>query len=382
MKLYIQRHFLPLVNHPPITTQKSQQLTPFKNYKLDTIMAGSEIGAWTFNEKLMKLTVCPTFQRLMNLPLKNAYSLTELFRLIKFSEPRAVLRAIQRACQSEASFSIELMVNAQSGSSSKWYEIRGKSYRKSGKATTFMGTLTDVTGTKTKQLWANDQLALLSHELKSPLSAIKLYLQRAGKIYTDSNLQDATLFLQKADDQVAAMISLMDDFLSFTAAGNVRMKLYQECFDICALIKGIAAQFQLQHPCYQFKIKAANVLKVIADRRKIAQVMNNYLTNAVKYSPLHSTIEVCCSETGDGIQIEVTDQGIGIGVEHHDRIFERYFRTPGTNAKGFGLGLYLVKEIVNRHGGDVWVDSEVNKGSSFFFTLPFPVSTSQDAAGF
>jgi two-component system sensor histidine kinase VicK len=233
-----------------------------------------------------------------------------------------------------------------------------------------MGTLVDITESKTREIWNNDRLALLSHELKGPLSVMKLYLQRAGIIMGEKDVKDAALFLNKADEQVTAMSSLMDDLLSFSTAGNAKMKLCCEVFDMSSVVEDILSQMRMKHPTYRFSANVASGVNVSADRRKITQVLINYLSNAVKYSPENTTVKVRCITRGGQTVLSVSDNGIGIAEELHHKVFSRYYRIPGTKADGFGLGLYLVKEIINSHGGNVWLNSSVNQGSTFYFTIP------------
>ncbi len=117
------------------------------------------------------------------------------------------------------------------------------------------------------------------------------------------------------------------------------------------------------HPCEQAVVNA--------DREKIGNVICNFLSNAAKYSPLYSKIEVICYTEGEVATIKVTDQGSGISEEDTKRLFERFYRAENTkHIAGFGIGLYLSAEIVERHQGEIGVKSEIGKGSQFWFTLP------------
>ena len=112
---------------------------------------------------------------------------------------------------------------------------------------------------------------------------------------------------------------------------------------------------------------------VNADRDKINQVINNLISNAVKYSHANSTIQVACVTVNGMAQVSVKDEGIGIQPEDKDKLFERYYRVKNNNTQsiaGFGIGLYLCAEIIQRHDGNIWVESEWGQGSTFYFTLP------------
>ena len=110
-----------------------------------------------------------------------------------------------------------------------------------------------------------------------------------------------------------------------------------------------------------------------ADRDKISSVVSNYISNAIKYSPKEKTITVSCSIGNGQVIVSVKDEGMGINPEDLAKIFERYYRVETKNTRhisGFGIGLYLSSEIIERHGGRVWAESEAGVGSTFYFSLP------------
>lgn len=346
-----------------------QQVTA--SYGLEQIIAGSDIAIWSLDVNTMQVNVCETFNRLLLLTEKNNYSFAELFRMIDRSSRDSFIKDIKAGCASMGPFALEFMLKDQSELGYRWFKLSGKAYSQtSAHKSNYMGTLTDITAAKTKEIWNNDRLALLGHELKGPLSVIRLYLQRAAKINAQTSIQDASLFLTKADDQVSAMSVLMDDLLSFSTAGNAKLKLSYECFDIASVVDDIIVQMQMKHPGYQFIGKVPSSINIRADKRKIIQVIQNYLTNAVKYSPKNSCIEITCKKSKGDTLFCVKDTGMGIKPEFQEKVFERYYRTLGTHADGFGLGLYLVREIISAHRGNVWVESTINKGSDFYFSIP------------
>lgn len=338
---------------------------------LDTIIAGSDIALWALDVSTMRVDVCATFKRLLSLKEKQNYLFIELFRMIDSSYRRAFIKDLKSSCASPAAFTVEFMLQDEAECGKRWFQLSGKAYSQTlNHVSSYMGTLTDITATKTKELWNNDRLALLSHELKGPLSVIRLYLQRARKINSQSTIQDAAFFLTKADDQVSAMAVLMDNFLSFATIGNTKLRLCYEWFEVATVVNDLLIQMQMKHPNYHFTSKVPTSLSIRADKGKIIQVIQNYLNNAVKYSPANSFIEIKCEKSNGGTIFCVTDTGMGIEPALQEKVFERYYRTPGTNADGFGLGLYLVKEIVTEHGGNVWVQSAIDRGSSFYFNIP------------
>ncbi|RZM17963.1 MAG: PAS domain-containing sensor histidine kinase, partial [Pedobacter sp.] len=130
---------------------------------------------------------------------------------------------------------------------------------------------------------------------------------------------------------------------------------------------------------HHFLFEDVETAVVNADRDKIAQVMHNLISNAVKYSPPETTIIVSTALVSGNVKVSVKDQGMGINSEDLPRIFDRYYRVENnitTSVSGFGIGLYLCSEIVHRHHGEIWVDSELGKGSVFSFAIPSLVQPS------
>jgi two-component system sensor histidine kinase VicK len=118
----------------------------------------------------------------------------------------------------------------------------------------------------------------------------------------------------------------------------------------------------------------ADAREVFADPTRLEQVLRNLLDNAIKYSPEGSLIVLRVKRASDGFLFSVADQGGGIAPEHLNRLFERHYRVDdgdGGKVKGTGLGLLIARQIVNAHGGDIWAESVVGKGSTFYFTIPF-----------
>ena len=199
----------------------------------------------------------------------------------------------------------------------------------------------DITESKTREIWNNDRLALISHELKGPLSVIKLYLQRAGRIARERDVEDAESFLNKADEQVSVMAGLMDDLLSFSTAGNAKMKLCCEIFDMSLVVEDILSQMRMKHRAYKFSANIPSCINVRADRLKITQVLINYLSNAVKYSPENTLVEVNCITDSVQTVLSVSDNGIGIAKELHDKVFRATTASRVPKPTGLALGFTL-----------------------------------------
>ena len=113
-------------------------------------------------------------------------------------------------------------------------------------------------------------------------------------------------------------------------------------------------------------------IRVLADHERVGHIFGNLITNALRHTPHDGSVKLGASLINGAVRFTVTDTGTGIAKQYHDRLFEKFFHVPDGGPKGTGLGLYIAREIVRAHGGDVGVESEPGKGSTFWFTLPRP----------
>ncbi len=179
--------------------------------------------------------------------------------------------------------------------------------------------------------------------------------------------------LQKADQQITKMTNLINNFLNVSRLDAGKIHLDKTTFTLNELIKEVIDDMHVTTRDHTVVFNPCEPVKVFADYEKIGQVVNNLISNAVKYSDRGTQIVVDCTIISNQVQVSVKDEGRGIATEDKERLFDRFFRVENkfnTTVAGFGIGLYVCHEIVQRHGGEIWVQSEVGKGSMFYFTLP------------
>ncbi len=212
-------------------------------------------------------------------------------------------------------------------------------------------------------------IGIASHELKTPLTSVKAYLQILDAIETE---QPQKQYIQKTLDNLNKLQQLVYDLLDVSKIQSGQLHLNISHFNIDEFIKETITSFQNVSPDHQI-IRLGNPLDQIvnADRQRIEQVLMNLLSNAAKYSPGSDKIYVYAEKRGPDLVVRVRDFGIGIDKEEHAKIFERFYRTKANSIliSGFGLGLYICRDIMARHNGKIWVESEKG-GTSFYFSLP------------
>lgn len=213
-------------------------------------------------------------------------------------------------------------------------------------------------------------IGLASHELKTPLTSITGYLQILDRLKSDDN---SGKFVTKTIQQVKKLTALVSDLLDVSKIEAGKLQLLREKFNIRTTLEDAIELIQHSHNTHEITLHSSiDALEVHGDTHRIEQVIINLLTNAIKYSYLANKVEVFLTQTDDEVKIGVKDYGIGIAPEKLSQVFSRFYRVEELNPhiSGLGIGLYISHEIISRHNGKLWVESVLDKGSIFWFTLP------------
>ncbi len=260
----------------------------------------------------------------------------------------------------------------------RWYLSRAIPQKsKNGEITRWVGTSTDIQDLKELDELKDMFISMASHELKTPITTIKGYIQILQKKYEFSNDSLLTNTLYTLNDQINDLLSLLGDFLDLSKLKMGKLSLNIQKFDLIPLVLEIIKEYKILNPDFNLRLMANSTLIIEADKIKIKQVFYNLLSNAIKYSlfkkEIEIEIEVKVLELNEFVNISVLDFGMGISKPDQEKIFERFYRVEGTNEKkfsGFGIGLYLTSEIIKSHQGKLFVGSELGEGSKFSFMLP------------
>jgi PAS domain S-box-containing protein len=218
-------------------------------------------------------------------------------------------------------------------------------------------------------------IGLASHELKTPLTSITAYLQVLSRTQTNEHNKG---FVTKTISQVNKLSALVSDLLDVSKIEAGKLQLACEPFDIRTLLNETIDIIGLSHSGHKITLNTSvDHLTVYGDTQRIEQVLINLFTNAIKYAPSEYEIEVSLEQVDDHIRIGVKDNGIGMQEDQLDQIFSRFYRVDGLSPhmSGLGIGLYISREIIERHNGHIWVESDYGKGSTFWFTLPLSGSS-------
>jgi two-component system sensor histidine kinase VicK len=276
---------------------------------------------------------------------------------------------------SDGNYFIEYRIQHPEDPKGRLVQAHGKVfYDQAGRVTSLNGTLRDITEQKKDEQRKDDFMAMVSHELKTPLTSLNAYLQlmQRNAILSGDNFQQGTL--EKSIRQVRNMTSMINGFLNISRLESGKMVISRSRFDLLGLFSELEEEILSTVHTHNIVFEHAESVILDADREKISQVVHNLVGNAVKYSPMGSTITISFLAPALGkVRLCVKDEGMGIAPDDQQQIFERFYRIKNPqmgSIAGFGIGLYLCREIVELHHGTISVDSANGKGTTFFVELP------------
>ncbi len=334
----------------------------------------ANLGTWNYDPQSKRLTVSPRLKELFGYQADEEMNYNSVMSQVTDEYRYMLLRAIQSSVSHGEQFNLEFSIKGSSDRKLRWMRATGRIYRDNeGIPVRFSGILMEITEHKQDEIRKNDFIAMVSHELKTPLTSLKAYVQLLGFKAKQSGDMFTIKSLNKVEGQVNKMNNMIRSFLDLSRLEAGKLNLVKERFYLDALIREVVEEILLIDKSHPVSFADCESLEVYADREKIGQVINNLMSNAIKYSPPGTKVKIGCELKSGMAQVWVSDQGVGISKKDTEKLFSRFYRvenTPLKTVSGFGIGLYLSAEIVQRHNGSIWVDSEEGKGSTFYFSLP------------
>lgn len=334
----------------------------------------ANLGTFMLNISTGHLETSAYCNEIFGLDENECLTINELWNMLEEDRVR-IQKALSESISSDCMFDEEFRIVNRADHKIRWIKVVGKVLNtETEKGNTFCGTVSDITEWKKIERKKGDFINLASHELKSPLTSIKAFtqlLQRKLKDCEDSNISH---LIRRSESQVRRMENLVDGFLNFSKLDNGLLTLNKMPFDFKNFVSEmIADHYTLNVNNHGFELITDAETVLPADKNKIQLVITNLIENAIKYAPSGTPIQVRISSDHNEVKFEIIDQGPGIAEQDALKIFDRFYRVQNTDTKqiaGFGIGLYVCKEIIELHQGNIGVESTLGEGSRFWFTLP------------
>lgn len=347
--------------------QKAEEMLRFS-------IEAANVGTWFIDIQTLEFTPSSSMKKLFGYLPEEDMSYDAILGQVTSDYRGKIIAAVNATFTRGESFNLEFSVTGLRDQKTHWIRVIGKlDNDPEGKLIHFSGVAIDITEQKQDEIRKNDFIAMVSHELKTPLTSLKGYMQ----LLTAKNRKNEDGFtfsaLEKGNAQITKMTAMINGFLNVSQLEAGKIHLDKQTFPLNDLMDEVVEEISITTQNHQIVISPCPPVSVHGDQEKIGQVINNFLSNAVKYSPRGKNIELSCREIDGWVQVSVKDEGIGINSSDIDKLFDRFYRVDNPNAQnisGFGIGLYLCSEIIQRHDGKIWVESEPGKGSAFYFSLP------------
>lgn len=221
-------------------------------------------------------------------------------------------------------------------------------------------------------------LSIASHELKTPITTIKGYAQILNGYLSKNKDSKSLVYVSKLELQIDRLGDLIKELLDVSRIQSRKLELNKERFNLTDLVKDVVEDMQYANKSHKIIVMGEVKKQIMADKHRISQVLINFISNAIIYSPKADKVIVKVFFDHKSVGVSVSDFGIGIKGSHLNKVFERFYQDKNrirVSNGGLGLGLYISKEIIKKHNGKIWARSEKGKGSTFSFNIPLDGKT-------
>jgi signal transduction histidine kinase/DNA-binding response OmpR family regulator len=284
-------------------------------------------------------------------------------------DDESFLEEWHNALASGQAFEKELRIRQISQEEYRYHLLRIVPVKENDQVVKWVGTYTDIEEQKKSEQKKDEFISIASHELKTPLTSIKAYVQLLERTLAADADENNIKYIKRAQLQIDKLSSLINDLLDISKMDSGKMQFNKKEFDLEQLLNSTIDIIQQTNSTHQIIKTGTSDGFVFGDEVRIEQVIINYLSNAIKYSPGKDKVWVNLDNTPEGIKVSVTDEGMGIPADKQQHVFNKFYRADQT-MQGLGIGLYICSEIIKRHQGIFGLTSEQGKGSTFYFILP------------
>ena len=304
--------------------------------------------------------------------VRNIRSINTLIKHIHEDERGKFKQQLQQALKSKSEFNMEYRVMAKNGDY-HWHLLQVRPMLDpEGELLRLVASSTDIDDRKRTEKRKDEFIGVASHELKTPLTSVKGYMQLLQEKLKNSDDAMISTYLTRAVQSIVKLEKFVSDLLDATRIQNGKLTIEPTVFDLTEKINSLIEELQPTIKTHRLHMETSRKSMVRADEDRIEQVLINLISNAVKFSPEADEIIININHKIDSVEVSIQDFGIGISSKQLESIFQRFYRIKDHSRKiaGLGIGLNISKEIIELHQGQIWAESNPGAGSIFYFSLP------------
>lgn len=342
-----------------------------KEEKLRLAVEATNLGTWDYYPLQGVLQWSDTCKEIFGIPITEKMSYQKFLDVLHEEDRERTDLRVQAALKGKEYYDIEYRVVRGTDGEERWIRATGKAYfNELEEAYRFIGTALDITDRKLAEEQKNDFLRIAGHELRTPLTSIVGYLGLLQRMISETD--QARPFLDKSLQSTLKMRSLISDFLDISKVERGELSFNMGKVNLSDLVLETVSSVNIPPVQHPLELHIEPDLYIYGDDERLEQVILNLLNNAQKYSRKGQIINIDLSSGKEKVLLRIKDKGIGMQQKEVERIFQKFYRgESGARVKGMGLGLYIVKKIIEYHNGEIRVQTVPEKGSQF--TVEFPV---------
>ncbi|EDM38009.1 multi-sensor hybrid histidine kinase [Pedobacter sp. BAL39] len=341
------------------------------NTRLEIALDASKLGSTEVTISTGKMDSTAQFKRNYGYEPDEEFTYADLFASMFPEHHERVRGLVREAMMTNGVYKTEYPIRWRDGSV-HWIQAHGRPrYDENGKADRMVGMTMDITEAKLFEQRKDDFLSIASHELKTPITSLKASLQLLERMKNKPYSEMHIRLIEQSAKSMNKLGYMVDELLNMSKLNRDQLNLEKSTFNLHDLMSMCCNHVRLEGK-YELMLEGEKELLVHADEHRIDQVIVNFVNNAVKYAPESYQIRLKISSKDNVAKVLVSDSGPGIDGEVLPNLFDRYYRASHSEKSynGLGLGLYICKEIITKHGGEIGVESVLGQGSTFWFTLP------------
>ncbi len=347
-----------------------ESIVEIKN-RLEIALDAGRLGSTEINLSTGSMDSTNQFKYNYGYRTEDEFSYLDLYQSILPEHRRRIKDLVKESIKTNEVYKAEYPVKWKDGSI-HWIQAHGRPrFNEEGIADRMVGMNADITDKKLAEQRKDDFLSVASHELKTPLTAVRASIQLLNRIKEKPYSQTHIRLIEQSDKGIEKMCVLIDDLLNMSRLGQDQLMLEYHTFNLHDMLGKSCHHIRLEGK-HKLILKGDESLEIYADEHRIEQVVINLVNNAVKYAKGSNEIHIFTEADADNVKVSVRDFGQGIPETVIPHLFDRYYRAEyiGKSYSGLGLGLYICSEIIKKHSGKIGVTSKIGEGSTFWFTIP------------